>query len=106
MVGIKMPLLSKVYFSPGVVVMITIFCDFCQFSPKNGVFLKKQRYDSILAKTIGRLSKKGRFFRHFLAKIFSKIVTSVPDIDLKVHRYGLIRQLTCVMICSWSLTMA
>jgi hypothetical protein len=32
---------------PGVDVMITIFCDFCQFSAKKiGVFLKNQCYDN------------------------------------------------------------
>jgi FAD synthase len=33
----------------GVDVMITIFCDFQQFSAKNGVFLKNQCYDQNFA---------------------------------------------------------
>jgi hypothetical protein len=37
---------------PGVDVMITIFCDFRQFSPKKiGVFLKNQCYDQSFAKS-------------------------------------------------------
>jgi hypothetical protein len=43
---------------PGVDVMITIFSDFCQFSVKNGAFLKKQCYDQTFAKTSISLSKK------------------------------------------------
>jgi hypothetical protein len=39
-------------------VMITIFCDFCQFSVKIGVFLKNQCHANFLAK--------------FSAKIFLK----------------------------------
>jgi hypothetical protein len=36
---------------PGVDVMITIFCDLCQFSAKKiGVFLKNQCYGQIFAK--------------------------------------------------------
>jgi hypothetical protein len=60
--------------SSGVDVMITIFCDFCQFSDeKIGVFLKNQCYDPFLAKTSSSLSKKRHFVRQFfLANIFLK----------------------------------
>jgi hypothetical protein len=34
---------------PGVDVMITIFCDFCQFTAKVAFFSKKQCYDQIFA---------------------------------------------------------
>jgi hypothetical protein len=49
--------------NPGVDVMITIFCDFCQFSSKNGVFLKNQCYDKIFSKFSFVLSQKRQFFR-------------------------------------------
>jgi hypothetical protein len=53
--------------------MITIFCDFRQFSAKNGVFLKNQCSDQYLTKFGFVLSKKRQFFLlNFLAKIFEK----------------------------------
>jgi hypothetical protein len=43
-IGISVVILVKTF--PGVDVMITIFCDFWQFSAKKiGVFLKNQCYD-------------------------------------------------------------
>jgi hypothetical protein len=59
---------------PWVDVIITIFCDFLQFSTKNGVFLKNQCYDQILAKTSNSLSKKRQyiFLPKKLVKIFLK----------------------------------
>jgi hypothetical protein len=58
--------------------MITIFCDFRQFSAKIGIFLKKQCYDPIFALFCFLLSKKQQIFSPiFLAKIF-KITTAVP----------------------------
>jgi Holliday junction resolvasome RuvABC DNA-binding subunit len=52
---------------PGVDVMITIFCDFSQFSAKKiGVFLKYQCNDQIILKFGFVLSQK----RHFFRKIF------------------------------------
>jgi hypothetical protein len=35
----------RIFFSAGVDVMITIFCDFRQFSAKKGVFITNQCYD-------------------------------------------------------------
>jgi hypothetical protein len=60
--------------NPGVDVMITIFCDFWQFSAKKiGVFLKNQCYDQIFAKTSCSLSKKTPIFSlNVSAKIFKK----------------------------------
>jgi hypothetical protein len=43
--------------------MITILCDFCQFSAKKGVFLKKQCYDQLFAKTSSSLMQKTPIFR-------------------------------------------
>jgi hypothetical protein len=59
---------------PGVDVMITIPCDFCQFSAKKiSVFLKNQCYDQIFAKTSCTWSKKTPIFLlNFSAKIFKK----------------------------------
>jgi hypothetical protein len=37
------------FLRPGVDVMITIFCDFCQFSAKKIGFFKNQCYDQIFA---------------------------------------------------------
>jgi hypothetical protein len=50
----------------GVDVMITIFCDFCQFWRKNGVFLKKQCYDQIFAKVA--VEKNANFFARFFGE--------------------------------------
>jgi hypothetical protein len=53
----------------GVDVMITIFCDFSQFSAKKiGVFLKFQCYDQLFSKFSFVLSQKRQFFR----KIFGE----------------------------------
>jgi hypothetical protein len=58
----------------GVDVIITIFCDFCQLSAKNGVFLKNQCYGPIFAQFSFVLSKKNPHFfsPNFWAKIFKK----------------------------------
>jgi hypothetical protein len=54
-------------------VMITIFCNFCQFSVKKiGVFLTNQLYDPIFAKFSFVLSYKMTIFSPFFAKIFQK----------------------------------
>jgi hypothetical protein len=48
---------------PGVDVMITIFCDFPQFSAKKiDVFLKYQCYDQLFSKFSFVLSQKCQFF--------------------------------------------
>jgi ABC-type uncharacterized transport system fused permease/ATPase subunit len=50
--------------SPGVDVMITIFCDFRQFSAKKiGVLPKYQCYDQLFSKFSFVLSQKRQFFR-------------------------------------------
>jgi hypothetical protein len=57
--------------TPGVNVMITIFCDFCKFSAKNGVFLKNPCYVQIFARTGSSLSQKCQYFRQiFWRKYF------------------------------------
>jgi hypothetical protein len=49
--------------NPGVDVMITIFCDFRQFSAKKiGVFLKNQCYDQFFSKFSFVLSQKRQYF--------------------------------------------
>jgi hypothetical protein len=54
-----------------------------------GVFLKNQYYDQIFAQLSFLLSQKRQFLRNFSAKIFFKIITSVPDRDsLKVDSAG------------------
>jgi hypothetical protein len=59
---------------PGVDVMITIFGE------KIGVFLKYQCYDQLFSRFSFVLSQKCQFFsQKFSAKIFFKIITSVPD---------------------------
>jgi hypothetical protein len=47
---------------PGVDVMITIFCNFWQFSAKIGFFLKNLCYDQIFSVTSSSLSKTGQYF--------------------------------------------
>jgi hypothetical protein len=54
---------------PGVDVMMTTFSDFCQFSAKNGVFLKNQCYDQFFFQKLSAV----------WAKNILKIITSVPD---------------------------
>jgi hypothetical protein len=52
---------------------------FDNFRQKIGVFLKNQCYDHFLQQIVcSSLSEKRQFFAIFLAKIFTKIVTSVP----------------------------
>jgi hypothetical protein len=59
-------LLSRsVKFSPGVDVMITIFCDFRQFWAKMAFFSKNQFYDQNFAQCRFMLSQKRQFFRQF-----------------------------------------
>jgi hypothetical protein len=49
--------------TPGVDVMITIFCDFCQFSAKKLAFFSKTNVmKTISAKTSSSLSKKRQYF--------------------------------------------
>jgi hypothetical protein len=57
---------------PGVVVVITIFCDVCQFSAeKIGVFHKNLCYDHFFSKNGSTLSKKRQYFRqNFRRKYF------------------------------------
>jgi hypothetical protein len=77
---------------PGVDVMITNFCDFCQFSEKNiGVFLKYQCYGQILAKTSNSWNRKRQTFRQifFVENIFKIIITSVPGVLKYVHLHQL-----------------
>jgi hypothetical protein len=53
--------------NPGVDVMITIFCDFSQFSAKKiGVFLKYQYCDHIFSKFAFVSSQKRQFFREII----------------------------------------
>jgi hypothetical protein len=60
--------------------MITIFCDFHQFSAKNGVFLKNQCYDPLYEEFSSVFSQKRQFFcADFFGEKFLKIATSVPE---------------------------
>jgi hypothetical protein len=70
--------LAQVITFSGVDVMITIFCDFSQFSAKNGVFLKYQCYDQLFSKFSFVLSQKRQFFAKNFAENILKIITSVP----------------------------
>jgi hypothetical protein len=60
--------------TPGVDVIISIFCDFRQFSGKKLAFFSKTNVMiKIFAKTSSSLSKKTPIFSlHFLPKIFKK----------------------------------
>jgi hypothetical protein len=49
--------------------MITIFCDFCQFSAKNGgFFLKNQCYDIFFAKLAVVCAKNANIFAKFFGE--------------------------------------
>jgi hypothetical protein len=55
--------------------MITIFCDFRQFSAnKIGVFLKTD----VMIKIFPSLPKNANFFAEFFGETIFKIITSVP----------------------------
>jgi hypothetical protein len=85
----------------GVDVMITIFCDFCQFSAicanflryianfrrKNSVFLKKQCKDHFLQKLAVVRAKNVHIFVKFFGENILRITTSVPE--TKSLRYSL-----------------
>jgi hypothetical protein len=64
--------------------MITIFCNFGQFSAKKiGVFIKKQCYDQNFSKFSFVLSQKSKFFAIFFEENILKLITSVPgNLDL------------------------
>jgi hypothetical protein len=65
---------------PGVDVMITIFCDFCQFSAKKlAFFLKTNVLIKFLQKSSSSLSKNANIFAKFFGDNIFKIITPVPD---------------------------
>jgi hypothetical protein len=68
------------HLDPGVDVMITIFCDFCQFSAKKLAFFSRT---NVMIKILHNLALFWVKNANFFAKIFSenilKILTSVPD---------------------------
>jgi hypothetical protein len=58
---------------PGVDVMITIFCDFSQFSAKKLAFFSKTNVMIIFFQNLASFRvKNANFFANFLAKIFKK----------------------------------
>jgi hypothetical protein len=60
--------------------MITIFCDFRQFSAKKLAFFSKTNVMiTIFAKTSSILNQKRHFFANFFGENILKIITSVPD---------------------------
>jgi hypothetical protein len=66
--------------TPGVDVMIIIFCDFCYFSAKKLAFFSKT---NVMIKILHNLAlfgvKNGNFFAIFFGKNILKIITSSPD---------------------------
>jgi hypothetical protein len=63
----------------GIDVMITIFCDFCQFSPKKLAFSSKNNVMiQIFAQFSFVLSQKRHFLQIFFGGNILKIITSVP----------------------------
>jgi hypothetical protein len=60
--------------NPGVDVVITICCDFCQFSAKKTCrVLKNQCYDQFFAKTSSSLIKNANIFAKFFCETILKI---------------------------------
>jgi hypothetical protein len=60
---------KQLFDSPRVDVMITIFCDFCQFSAKQFAFFSKTKcYDQIFAKSSSSLSKIANIFANFFGE--------------------------------------
>jgi hypothetical protein len=68
----------------GTDVMITIFCDFCQFSAKKLAFFSKT---NVMIKFLNNLAlfwvKNANFFAEFFSENIFKIMTSVPEIAPK-----------------------
>jgi hypothetical protein len=66
--------------APGVEVMITIFCDFQQFSAKKLAFLSK---NNVMIQILHNLAlfrvKNANFFAEFFDENILKIITSVPE---------------------------
>jgi hypothetical protein len=68
--------------------MITIFCDFCQFSAKKMSFFSKTNVMiTIFAKTNRSLSKKRQIFLYFFGENILKIITSVPGAFWKMSTF-------------------
>jgi hypothetical protein len=73
------PVLILHKYGSGVDVMITIFCDFYQFSAKKlAFFLKTNVTITIFAKTSFVLSQNAIIFAKFFGENIFKIITSVP----------------------------
>jgi hypothetical protein len=65
----KQPHIGRKFAQSGVDVMITIFCDFRQFSAKKLAFFSKNNVMiTIFAKTISSLSKNANFFAKFFGE--------------------------------------
>jgi hypothetical protein len=62
--------------------MITIFCDFCQFSAKKMAFSQNQCYDEIFATTSSSSRKNANIFGKSFGENISKIILSVPSWEL------------------------
>jgi hypothetical protein len=58
--------------------MITIFCDFCQFSATKLAFFSKTNVMIFFSKFGFVLSQKCLFFAEFFSENILKIITSVP----------------------------
>jgi hypothetical protein len=70
----------RILLKPGVDVMITIFCDFRQFSAKKFAFFSKT---NVMVNFLHNLvifvsSQKRNFFAEFFGENILKIITSVP----------------------------
>jgi hypothetical protein len=84
----------------GVDVMITIFCDFCQFSAKKLSFFSKT---NVVINILHNLAlfrvKNANFFAEFFGENILKIITSVPEVcRLKTPVFGgVCRRSTSVM---------
>jgi hypothetical protein len=75
--------------------MITIICDFRQFSAifaifgeKIGFFLKNQCYDQNFAQFAFVLSQKRQFFAQTICENILKIITSVPGVNSMNLHFG------------------
>jgi hypothetical protein len=69
----------------GVDVMITILCDFCQFSAKKlAFFLKTNAMIKILHNLPLFRVKNANFFAEFFGENILKIITSVPGVEVMI----------------------
>jgi hypothetical protein len=63
--------------------MITIFCDFCQFSAKKLAFFSKTNFMITIFLAVPSLSKNANILAKYFGENIFEIITSVPDVSVE-----------------------